>query len=296
MSVKRQVLVVVLVLSCVLYIQKQQDRKNDGFAIDKIQTSIPNSPEWNLPQIRQEDKAILNQPYYYLGRGLQFYAFASVDGNYVLKFMRHQRLEPNSFFKWLPGLPGLKTVKENHFALCKKRVGYIFRSLKIAMEDVPQETGLLYVHLNKGLNEFGVVTIYDKMNNPYQVDLDKTEFVLQKKALLIKPTIQMLMQRGDVEGACLRINQIFALLGDCAKKGVCDTDGALIRKNNLGFLPDRAIYVDTGKLARKESIKTKERFVQDLTRLQPLYEWLFERYPELATHFQQEQLAVIDAY
>lgn len=293
MSVKLKILFVVLVLSCFLYIQKQQDRKNDGFAIDKIQTSLPNNPDWDLPGIRQEDRVILNQPYYYIGRGLQFYAFASADGKYVLKFMRHQRLEPQSFFKWLPPIPGLKTIKENHIALCQKRVGYIFRSLKVAIEDVPEATGLLYVHLNKGHDGLGSVTIFDKMHNKYEVELDKTEFVLQKKASLIKPVFIKLMQEGDVEGAKERINQIFALLAGCAKKGVCDTDGALIRKNNLGFLPDRAIYIDTGKLARKESIKTLQRFSEDLKRLQPLYEWFLEHYPELARHFQKQQQAVI---
>lgn len=104
------------------------------------------------------------------------------------------------------------------------------------------------------------------------------------------------MESGQCHEAKIRINQIFALLRDCAKKGVCDTDGALIRKNNLGFLEDRAIYIDTGKLTLKESIKTKERFTKDLERLDPLYEWLQANYPPLAEHFLLEKQRVLNTF
>ena len=97
------------------------------------------------------------------------------------------------------------------------------------------------------------------------------------------------MQEGLVDKAKKRIDEIFLLLKTCAKKGIVDNDTQLIRKNNMGFLAHRAIYVDTGKIARKESIKTLERFTQDLERLIPLHEWLVEHYPELATYFEQAQ-------
>ena len=62
---------------------------------------------------------------------------------------------------------------------------------------------------------------------------------------------------------------------------------------NLGFLQDKAIYIDTGKITRKESMKTLERFSKDLERLKPLHEWLEQNYPELAAHFEAEQQNVL---
>lgn len=276
--------------------QRQESAKNDGFAIHKIYSSIPNDPEWELPEPEPYVRALLRQPFYYLGHGLQFYAFESKDGRYVLKFLRHQRLRPNPVIEQLPDVFPLSWLKKYKEEECQKRIGYIFRSLIVAYQDVPEETGMLYVHLNKTKHAFPTVQIFDKLQESYQVPLDTTEFVLQKKATLVKPTLSKLMQEGHVAQAKKRIDQIFQLLQTCAKKGICDTDNQLIRKNNLGFLEDRAIYVDTGKLTRKESMKTKERFVQDLQRLDPLYSWLQENYPELASHFAEQKPKVIEAF
>ena len=97
------------------------------------------------------------------------------------------------------------------------------------------------------------------------------------------------MESGQCHEAKIRINQIFALLRDCAKKGVCDTDGALIRKDNLGFLGDKAIYIDAGKLRYKRTIKQKTYFVEDLKRLRPLRKWLDENHPSLVRYFDEEK-------
>jgi hypothetical protein len=219
-----------------------------------------------------------------------------MDGKYVLKFMRHQRLRPNEAIEWLPNVAPFSWLKECKVKECQKRIGYIFRSLVVAFEDVPEETGLLCVHLNKTKNIYPSVVIRDKLNNQYQVALDGTEFVLQQKASLVKPTLSKLMQQGKVNEAKRRVEQIFSLLSDCAKKGVCDTDSQLIRKDNLGFIEDRAIYIDTGKLTRKESIKTKDRFIKDLTRLQPLHEWLLAHYPVLAAHYELAMAQTLEAF
>lgn len=285
---KRGICICVVFVVVALASYRHKERQNDGFAIEKTASIIPNSSEWELPQNPDTIRPLLDQPFYYLGRGLQAYAFESADGLYVLKLMRHQRLQ----LHWIVArLPDFCTHREQ--VQCDKRVGYLFRSLKVAFLDVPEETGLLCVHLNKSPNSYGDVAIYDKQGACYMVSLDSTEFVLQKKALLVKPLITELMSQGKTDEAQKRIAQIFELLRACAKKGVCDTDGSLIRKNNLGFLPDRAIYIDTGKLTRKESMKNKERFIQDLKRLEPLHAWLQERYPELAGYFEERQKVTI---
>jgi hypothetical protein len=152
------------------------------------------------------------------------------------------------------------------------------------------------VHINKSRGLHPTVTIFDKLGEKYEVTLDDKEFVLQLKAKHMKPVLCKLMKKGEVQQAKERIDQIFALLTDCAKKGVLDTDGALIKKNNMGFLADRAIYIDTGKLTRKPSIKEKERFIQDLKRLRPLHKWLMQHYPVLANHFEKAQKNAIDNF
>jgi len=272
------------------------DRRNDGFAIEKIGSEYASDPKWNIAYTPQEIAKVnhlLDQPFSYLGRGFQCYAFISADGNYVLKFVRYQRLRPPEIFDWLPQIEWVKKMKQEKQELHDKRKNYIFTSFKLAYECVPHETALLYVHLNKTKGLHKRVCIRDRVGTTYEIPIDRYEFVLQQKAFLIKPTIEQLMREGKVDEAKKRIGQIFQLLTSCAKKGVLDTDGALIRKNNLGFLDDRAIYIDAGKLALKSKIKRKKVFVKDLKRLRPFEKWLEEHYPSLVPSFdRQKQLAI----
>lgn len=295
--------VLFIIVSCLIgygYYQycRYEDRKTEGFRLERIAQTFPDDPQWDV-EVSAENvaqaKIILSQPYHYLGHGFQCYAFLSEDKKYVLKFIRQQRLRPPMICDVMPNVGPFKSYIEERAAQGKKRAGYLFRSLKVAFEAAPHETGIVLVHLNKTQSIYPIVTIYDKAGTKYEVALDSHEFILQEKAELIKPVFQQLMKEGKIDEACRRIDQIFALLYTCAKKGVADNDMQLIRKNNLGFLPDRAIYIDTGKITLKESIKTKERFKEDLERLKPLYEWLKE-YPPLAEHFVQEQLRVLDSF
>jgi hypothetical protein len=239
---------------------------------------------------------MLQQPFYYLGHGFQCYAFVSQDGKYVLKFFRHQRLRPPVMYDWMPDISYVRSLKEKKCESRLKRAKNLFRSFAVAFQDVPEETGLIFVHLNKTKGVHPMVTVYDKCGQKYEVSLDDREFLLQHKAMHCKPLISALMDANDIEGARRRIDQIFDLLLTCAHKGVMDTDGALITKNNLGFLPDRAIYIDSGRIIRKSLGKIQARFAGDLRRLRPLHKWLQKEYPSLAIYFEEAQKQAIASF
>lgn len=274
-------------------------KANDGFSINTIYSKLPNSPDWDIATTekqRQEVNQILMQPFFYIGRGFQFYAFESSDGKYVVKFLRHQRLHAPVLYDWLPNCALVSTLKAKKCQKRAERVQLIFNSLKLAYENIPEETGLVYVHINKTQKQHGSVFLEDLLENQYQVPLDETEFVVQYKASFVKPTLKALMKAGKLDEAKERINQLFTLLADTAKKGIVDIDGALIRKNNVGFIQDRAIYIDTGTFVVKENANTKERFQDDLRRLRPLYRWLAAHYPPLAAHFDKQQKKVVETF
>ncbi len=297
---KLYVLLILIAMGYGAYLfARWKDSKTDGFYVERIASIFPDDPKWDIEPTRQQQAAanlVLKQPFTYLGHGFQCYAFVSQDDKYVLKFIRQQRLQPPFLYQWMPNVLFFTSIKEQKTLMGQKRANYLFRSLKVAFEDVPEETGLLLVHLNKTKGLYPVVTIYDKAGQKFEVALDDHEFVLQKKALPIKETISDLMQQHKVDEAKERIDQIFTLLATCAKKGIADMDTQLIRKNNLGFLSHSAIYIDTGKITRKEQMKTLERFTKDLERLKPLHEWLQERYPELALHFEVAQKNTLVAF
>jgi hypothetical protein len=103
------------------------------------------------------------------------------------------------------------------------------------------------------------------------------------------------MKEGKTEEAKRRIDQIFALFVDCARKGIADTDGALVRKDNLGFFEDRAIYIDGGKLMPRKHLCTKDEFARDLKRLRPLEKWLEQQFPKLAVYFGKSRSCAVHA-
>lgn len=275
------------------------ERRTDGFTLQKIQSDLPFSAKWDSPVSDQKIKevnSILNQPFKYLGRGFQCYAFESDDGQYVIKFFRHQRLRLPWYSKYLPDFPILKELKAEKKQELLKRQTHLFSSFKLAYESVPTETAILYLHLNKTENRHKTVTLFDKVGTKHQVDLDNVEFIVQKKAMLVRSTIAKLMEQGKEAEAKKRLDQIFDLFLECGHKNVVDTDGALIRKDNLGFLNDRAIYIDAGKLVKRPEIVIKRRFAKDIKRLRPLEKWLEHKFPTLEKYFIEKKKKVVASY
>jgi len=273
---------------------------NDGFSIGRITSSFStNNPAWEIPATNaqiERANAILKQPFYYLSHGFQCYAFISQDGGYVLKFPRQQRLGPPRLFTYLPDISFIKRKREAKTLKRQKRADELFQSLKIAFLEIPHETGVIFAHVNKTRNQHPKISITDKTGATYEITLDDREFVLQRKAKHVKSTFYKLMRVKNVAKAKERIDQIFQLLTACAKKGVLDMDGALISKNNIGFLEDRAIYIDAGRLAHTNSIKTKEKFTRDLKRLRTLHKWFMQQYPGLANYFEVAKNKAIENF
>ena len=56
------------------------------FSADKFKLDLPYNAKWEVEQIPID--SILSQRFYFLGKGLQSFAFISEDGCYVLKVFR----------------------------------------------------------------------------------------------------------------------------------------------------------------------------------------------------------------
>jgi hypothetical protein len=128
-----------------------------GFQIHKIMSPI--SFEWEEPPLSIDERAniekILDQPFFYLGRGTQTYAFESSDGLTVLKFIKHTR---------------------------KKRLKTLFSSCQLAYEKNKKESGLIYAHLQAKPVWNKKVKVIDNIGIEHAIDIDQTTFLLQKKA------------------------------------------------------------------------------------------------------------------
>src|ERR1700724_132490 len=74
-------------------------RLTDDFRLSNMTYSLPFKAPWESPSLTPEQHRelaqILNQKFFYIGKGAQCYAFASDDQQYVLKFFKFKHLKPS---------------------------------------------------------------------------------------------------------------------------------------------------------------------------------------------------------
>ena len=216
----------------------------------------------------------LNQRFFYLKKGCQSYVFVSEDGNYVLKFFKQHLQKPDSFLAYLPFTPQRKHLEE-------KRRSYeeALKSSALAYDSFREETGLLYIHLSP--NDLDcTVQLIDKRGRPSRIQLDKTAFILQKRATLIYPRLSELMRTGDLPKAERTLTSLFDLLALLGKKGVVDNDPIL--RKNFGILDERAVQIDTGSLRIDPARVGTDAYQSDLINItRNLRAWIEGNEPEL---------------
>ena len=93
-------------------------------------------------------------------------------------------------------LPGfLEQFKQSVILSREKRAERLYQSCHTAFENYKEETGLLYVHLNKTPLPMKKLTVHDKLGFAHQLDLESIAFALQKKAHLVYPTLKNFMEK-----------------------------------------------------------------------------------------------------
>ncbi len=227
-------------------------RMTGGFKVAKLHLLFPSRKEWDVAY----DPAltpILSQPYFFLGKGAQSYVFESEDGHYVVKLFRYDQ----------------PPVEE--------KVVDLFNAAKLAYEEMREETGLLFVHLNVSEGILPVLHCKDNLGRSYEFPLDKTRFALQKKA---KGWYETLQQSENLEK---RINQFFSLLKKRTDRKIYNADPSLSR--NFGFLEDQAIEFDFGNYRKRETLEPKteiERFALKFRK------WLEKNAPSELAYFDRK--------
>jgi hypothetical protein len=210
----------------------------EGFSEDKISSSLPVYPEWTIPVPAESEqiKAILGSRFKFLGEGAQAFAFESADGKYVLKFFKMRRFSPSMADYLCPHVVRRRL----------KNLRWVFNGYKIAYENFRKDTGLVFIHLAKTDYLKQKAIIIDDKGVEHQIDLDKTEFVLQEKAELLFDRLAKLHKAGDRQGVQKSIGAVLELVKRRIDQGYADRDKGV--SNNFGFVGERAIQLDIGRL------------------------------------------------
>ncbi len=265
--------------------------RTDAFTIERIHSALTYHQEWDTPLPSGAEKkalqSLLQKPFYYLGSGGQCYAFASEDGQTVIKFFKHKLRFPwNSFYSL--SLPGpLEAIRSRKLAKIIMKLNRDFTSYKLAYEKLQPETGILYVHLNKtqGLNQ--TVMIHDKLNIAHEIDLDQIEFIVQKKAELAYSYLESLVKQGDLTQLQASIDSLIDVIISRCQKGIFDEDAKIHR--NFGFIDGKAVVIDVGRFRQDPSRLSPEVYRQDVkTITRSLRTWIDQNCPELIPWFDKK--------
>lgn len=267
-----------------------------GFTLENIASDFTHQPQWEVRPLSENEKVelkiALDQPYHYLGKGCQSYVFASQDGNYVIKFFKYQRFRLQSWLAYFPPLPAIVKYREEKNEKKWFKLDSFVKSWKVAFENLKEETGLIFVHLNKTEDLHKKLTLFDKLGLKHQIDLDQTEFCVQRRAEMLCDVLLTYKKQNDLESAQLLIDKLLGLIISEYARGIADNDHALMQ--NTGIVKEKPIHIDVGQFVISEEAKAPLFYHQELfTKTYKFKRWLFENYPELGSYLDQRLHAII---
>ncbi len=256
----------------------------DNFTINNITSDFAYRENIHIapptPSELEKVNEILAQPFTYLGKGAQAYAFLSADGQYVLKIVKQKHYKFSTIESWILSIPFFDQIRERKLEKRKRKMTNFLASCVLCYEELREETALLYIHLTRTDRLHPSVRIYDKIGLPHTLDPDQIEFIIQRKAELLTSKITDFMEKQDILDAEKSLGEVEHLFISCWKKGIVDRDTNFI--NNVGFVGDKAIFIDVGEFYRDDHYKDPVFYKKNMAKsLSQLTEWIYNTYPQL---------------
>lgn len=241
-----------ILIACVA-IERFCHKQTRGFALHKI-LSAPSIEAEEFPlceKVYEEMNLLFEKPFTFLGSGGQCYAFLSHDGTTVLKFFKQHHLRLWHFLNrlYLPSF--LEPLRAKQLCKIEHYSPLLLESCKIAWRDFKEQSGLIYLHLNQTHHFQKPATLIDPLGIAHSIDLDQTEFALQKRAELCYPKFRRLLQEADLPAAKECIDSLIALIRDRQRQEIQDRDPHI--RKNIGFIGNRAIEIDLGSFTKGTS-------------------------------------------
>ena len=153
-------------------------------------------------------------------------------------------MRPESWLYHLPVPPPLQEVYRSWVKRKKWRLEQAFGSCTIAFQHLKEETGLVYLHLNRTTHLHKKIFIYDKEGLAHPLSLDTLTFVLQKKAVRTYDRLEELITKGETEKAKRALSSLVSIISSRRQKQIDDYDPVF--GSNFGFVKEQAIEIDLG--------------------------------------------------
>lgn len=263
----------------------------DDFRLANISYNMPYHAEWEIHPLSATEKqkldAIFNQPFSYIGKGAQSYVFGSHDDKYVIKFFKFKHLTPNKFVSFLPSISPFKEYRDN-LSIKKNRQLYgMFNGYRLAYDLHKEDSGLVFIHLNRTNDLFPPVTVSNKLGFKQQIDLDKVVFIVQEKASTTHAVLNKALLMDNPDFAKQHIQKIFDLYMSEYQKGIHDKDHDVL--NNTGFVHHKPIHLDVGKLIKNSQIHQPEVWQTDIEKIAWKFAlWIKKNHPKFYAEISSE--------
>ncbi len=277
-----------LLLFC-LGIGKGLHHVRHGFNPRRIQNESKTSLHLN-----EETKQILSQPFRYLGRGRQCFAFVSEDDRYVLKLLRTDIYYPSFWMRAFPCSFSQK-IQKNRF----NRFEFVTNSFILAVNKLKKQTGSIALHLgtlkqphlsfisdhtHKASPE---ITLIDSIGCTYHLPLETTSFALQYKHPIWAQEFLKAVQNKDSQTASKLLEALLDNVVERGKKGILNRDRSFLR--NYGFDGESAYQIDLGSFFVNDQFDPSTTFHKSVCdSIDPVQEWLSQVAPDLLNDFNQK--------
>lgn len=258
-------------------------RVTDDFRMGNITYDFKDDTGWDPQSLTADEQKslahIFDQKFSYLGKGAQCYAFASDDGDYVLKLFKFKHLRPTVWVTMLPDIELFKEFKQKESERKAAKLRSVLSGYHLAYENHKEGSGLLYLHFTPTNYFTKKVTVVDKIGLKHQIDLDQIVFLLQKKGETFRDRLGGLIKQGDMEGAKGSIGKILAMYVKEYKQGMWDRDHGVM--HNTGFVKEEPFHLDIGKFSKDDKMRDPAVFKDDLRHIGwKIDTWVKTHYPK----------------
>ena len=267
---------------------------SDGFSLERIENTFPRN-EHELTRPSDDEiltlKNICSNPFVYLSKGSQAYAFQSQDGQYVLKLFKCYHLKPIPWLERLPLVSFLDSYRHTQLERRRKKAQDTLNSYKIAHDVIRDECGLLFLQIVPSPYFHQEVTFTDKIGRTCTINLANYGFMIQKKGELIFPKLEYWIRQKKLKDAKKFLRSLINLIVLRSQKGVQDQDPDLHK--NAGCIGTHAVFLDVGGFHLNEDAKRPEVYVNDVRKItKKLSLWLKTHSPELADYLEETTVAL----
>ena len=280
-----------LIFGTTLFVRPIYYYLTEGFSLKRTEVTIDHDPALVLAPPSKElidDLAqITRQPFHYLKKGSQAYAFISEDGKYILKLFKFHHMHSVAWLKKIPFPKSLAKKRDLLVLHRQQRIDLTLHSYKIAQEDLKDECALLFTQILPCSSYSLPATIIDPVGRTYTRNLAHYGFALQRCAKLVIPSLHDWIEKGDIAEAKKALSSLVGLHVARSKLGIQDIDPDLHK--NAGFLGTTAVHIDIGSFLKNKRISSSEKMIPEIQKtFRKLEKWLEVKSPELAAFLEEK--------